>query len=294
MVNNAIRYLCQHNNVSHSVIGVDIGGTKIAAGRVNQRAEVAGAITLPTRATEGFDVSIAQLLSAIEQTLTTEVEAIGICAPGPLSPKTGVILNPPNLPGWIDIPLLQITRDKFGLPVELENDCNAAALGEARFGAGRGHSNVFYAAIGTGIGSGIVLNGELYCGAHEAAGEAGHVTVDYRSPVICTCGAPGCIEAIASGLAIAQEGSAANQHVEAYAGWLGSIVSLLDPGIIVLGGGVLSGSQGPALLQQLRELVPKRTVNPYASQIPIVEAQLGGMSGVIGAASIARGAIEQY
>jgi glucokinase len=276
-----------------TVLGVDIGGTKIIARRVSGDADVAGSTFLPTRAAEGFDVSLAQLWSAIERTITDDVTMIGICAPGPLNSESGVILNPPNLPGWIDVPLAEMTRKKFGLPVRIENDCNAGAIGEALYGAGRGHSIVFYAAIGTGIGAGIVLDGKLFRGAHDAAGEAGHVSVDYRSPVICTCGAPGCIEALASGLAIEQSGTVALDHVDELAAWLASIVSLLDPGIIVLGGGVLGGPLDgnvcQPMLSRLRELVPKRTVNPYASQIPIVEPGLGALSGVIGAAAIARG-----
>jgi glucokinase len=274
------------------IVGVDIGGTKIAAGRVNLNAEVTGSTRLPTRAAEGFEVSLAQLWSAIERTLTSEVRAIGICAPGPLNSNTGVILNPSNLPGWRDVPLAQMAAEKFGVPVTLENDCNAAALAEARHGAGRGHAIVFYAAIGTGIGSGIVIDGHIYRGAHDAAGEAGHITVDYRSSVICTCGAPGCIEALASGAAIESSDSAPGKHVDELAAWLGGIVSLLDPGIIVLGGGVLGADVRAPLLSRLRELVPKRTVNPYASQIPIVEPHLGALSGVIGAAMIARGVAE--
>jgi glucokinase len=282
-----------HPDSNAPIIGVDIGGTKIAAGRVNRNAEAARPIFLPTRAAEGFDVSLAQVWSAIEQALTEDVKAIGICAPGPLNSETGVILNPPNLPGWRDIPLARMAAEKFGIPVTLENDCNAAALAEARYGAGRGHSIVFYAAIGTGIGSGIVIDGNLYRGAHDAAGEAGHVTVDYRSPVICSCGTPGCIEALASGAAVESDGSTPSEHLDELAAWLGSIVSLLDPGIIVLGGGVLGGQIGPPLLSRLRELVPQRTVNPYASQIPIVEPKLGALSGVIGAAMIARGVGER-
>ncbi len=272
-----------------TTLGVDIGGTKIVARRVSGEAELAGSTLLPTRAAEGFDVSIAQLWTAIEQTITSEVTMIGICAPGPLNSKTGVILNPPNLPGWIDIPLVELAEKKFGLPVRIENDCNAGALGETLYGAGRGHSIVFYAAIGTGIGAGIVLDGKLFRGAHDAAGEAGHVTVDYRSPVICTCGAPGCIEALASGSAIEHTRTTALDHVDELAAWLASIVSLLDPGVIILGGGVLGGPVGIPMLARLREQMPKRTVNPYASQIPIVEPQLGALSGVIGAAAIARG-----
>jgi glucokinase len=278
-----------HSDSNAPIVGVDIGGTKIAAGRVNQQAEVSGLLVWPTRAADGYNVSLSQVWSAIEHSMTADVQAIGICAPGPLNSETGVIFNPPNLPGWRDVPLAQMAAEKFGVPVTLENDCNAAALAEARCGAGRGLAIVFYAAIGTGIGSGIVIDGNLYRGAHDAAGEAGHVTVDFRSPVTCTCGAPGCIEALASGAAIESSGTAPGEHLDELAAWLGSIVSLLDPGIIVLGGGVLGGHIRAHMLSRLRELVPTRTVNPYASQIPIVEPQLGALSGVIGAAITARG-----
>src|SRR5208282_374905 len=129
------------------VLGVDIGGTKIATGLVNQSAEVFSARSVPMLANEGYSVSIGQVWRAMEESLTGEVEAIGICAPGPLNPKTGVVLNPPNLPGWRNVPLQEMARKKFGLPVRLENDCNAAGLAEARFGAAKGSSSVFYAAI---------------------------------------------------------------------------------------------------------------------------------------------------
>src|ERR1700676_804270 len=105
------------------LLGVDIGGTKIATGLVNRTAEVFSARSFPTLANEGYSVSIEQVWRAIEQSLTPEVEAIGICAPGPLNPKTGIVLNPPNLPGWRDVPLEKMAREKFGLPVRLENDC---------------------------------------------------------------------------------------------------------------------------------------------------------------------------
>ncbi|HLW75374.1 MAG TPA: ROK family protein, partial [Bryobacteraceae bacterium] len=153
-----------------SVLGIDLGGTKIAAGRVTDGAEIDGAMTLASRAAEGFEISIAQLWSAIERTLDASVEAIGVAAPGPLDPIGGVILTPPHLKGWRNVPLAQMTQEKFGLPVRIENDCTAAALGEARVGAGRGHSIVYYVAIGTGVGSGIVRNGEIYTGAHGCAG----------------------------------------------------------------------------------------------------------------------------
>jgi glucokinase len=265
-----------------TVLGVDIGGTKIAAGLVNERAEVTNSRSISTRASDGFDVSIAQVWLAIEQSLTLEVDAIGICAPGPLNPKTGVVLNPPNLPGWRDVPLARLAQEKFGLPAALENDCNAAGLAEARYGAARGYDNVFYAAIGTGIGSGIILDGRIYHGSHGAAGEGGHMTIDYRGGVVCGCGTPGCIEALASGTALDRGVYDLDAVASALGAWLGAVVSLLDPGIIVLGGGV--SSIGEPLFARLRAIVPARTVNPYS--IPIVPAHLGAEAGIVGAAAV--------
>ena len=285
--NNAIRYnkavLPETQNIS-LVLGVDIGRTKIACGLVDREAGVSGTHRFPTRAAEGFDVSISQLWQAIEQSLTPEVGAIGICAPGPLNPKTGVILNPPSLPGWTDIPLCDLAADRFGLPVSVENDCNAQALAEARYGAGRGFENVFYSAIGTGIGSGIVLGGKIYHGKNGAAGEGGHMSIDYRSETICGCGTPGCIETLASGSALGRIGELdLDELALRLAAWLGGILSLLDPDIVILGGGVTQ--IGEPLFQRIRALVPGRTVNPWAASTPIVPAALGEAAGILGAAS---------
>jgi glucokinase len=261
-----------------NVIGVDIGGTKIAAGRVNDRAGILESRTIPTRAGEGFAASIGQVWRAIDALLTPDVDAIGICAPGPLDPRTGMIINPPNLPGWHDIPMVKMATEKLRLPVRLENDCNAAGLAEARLGAARGFGSVFYAAIGTGIGSGIILDGKIYRGKNAFAGEAGHMTIDYRSETICGCGVPGCIEALASGRFTGD----LDEHARRLAAWLGGIVSLLDPDIIVLGGGVTE--IGEPLFSRLRALAPKWTVNPHAASTPIVPAQF--RSGIIGAAAL--------
>ena len=267
------------------VLGVDIGATKIATGLVSQNAQVSGARTTPTRAADGFETSLAQVWQAIEESLRPEVEAIGICAPGPLNPITGVVLNPPNLPGWRDVPLARLAQEKFGLPVRLENDCNAAGLAEARHGAARGCPKVFYAAIGTGIGCGIILDGKIYHGKNGAAGEGGRVTLDYRSSTICGCGTPGCIEALASGSALDRMGAYDLDEIATRLGaWLGGIVSLLDPGIIVIGGGV--ARIGEPLLERLRAITPQRTINPYASQTPIVPAHFGAEAGVVGAACL--------
>jgi glucokinase len=270
------------------VLGVDIGGTKIATGLVNERAEVSCARSVPTLANEGFGISIQQVWRAIERGLTPEVEAVGICAPGPLNPKTGVVLNPPNLPGWRNVPLQVMAREKFKLPVRFDHDCNAAGLAEARFGAAKGCSSVFYAAIGTGIGSGIILDGKIYHGKNGAAAEGGHVSIDYRSETVCRCGSRGCIEALASGHVLERVSSYDLNEIAVQLGaWLGSVVSLLDPDIIVIGGGV--SKIGEPLFEKLRAIVPGRTVNPHAGELPIVPAHFGADAGIVGAAAVVMG-----
>jgi glucokinase len=270
-----------------TVLGVDIGGTKIAVGRVDQARVVDFRVT-PTLAAEGLEVSLSQVWRAIEASLTPEVEAIGLCSPGPVNVLAGVVINPPNLPGWRDVPLVRLAHERFGLPVRLEKDCNAAGLAEALYGAGRGHANVFYAGIGTGIGCGIVLDGKIYRGAHGAAGEGGHVTIDYGSAILCGCGTPGCIEALASGRAFHNVAEEDLDELAARLGaWLGGMMSLLDPGVVVIGGGV--AQVGEPLFGRLRAVAPDWTVNPYAREIPIVPGEFGAEAGVIGAAAVARG-----
>ncbi len=290
---------------SPTVIGVDIGGTKIAAGRVSRQAEVTAATLLPTLAAEPLESSLAQVFQAIESSIDPSVEAIGICAPGPLNPKTGIVINPPNLPYWRNVPLARIVSDRFALPCRVENDANAAGLAEYRFGAAKGLDSVLYCTLSTGIGTGIVLNGKIYHGKNGAAAEGGHVTIDYRSSAICNCGTPGCIEALASGTAMAARDprfhTAEQIALAAAAGdpdalrilddtadmlsaWLGSLVSLLDPDIVVCGGGV--SKIGEPLFQRLRERVPRRTINQFAAATPIVPAALAGDVGIIGAAAV--------
>ncbi len=266
---------------------MDIGGTKIAVGRVDG-SRVGGFEVTPTLAPEGLEVSLAQVWRAIGASLTPEVKAIGVCSPGPLNSQSGIVINPPNLPGWRDVPLVRLAQEKFGLPVRLEKDCNAAGLAEALYGAGRGHANVFYAGVGTGIGCGIILDGQIYRGAHGAAGEGGHVTIDYGSAILCGCGTPGCIEALASGRAFHDAAEEDLDELAARLGaWLGGMLSLFDPGVVVIGGGV--AQIGEPLFGRLRAVAPDWSVNPYAREIPILPGELGGEAGVMGAAAIARG-----
>jgi glucokinase len=190
-------------------LGVDIGGTKIAAGLVDARGTILFQTRVPMPARGSAADGFRAVQSAIEAIFVASPEAranlggIGICAPGPLDPVTGTILNPPNVPCWRNFPLAAEVERAFGVSARVDNDGNAAALAEAIWGAGVGYKNVFYATLGTGIGTGIVFDGKIYHGRTGSAAEGGHVTIDYRGPQ-CGCGKRGCIEALCSGPAIAR------------------------------------------------------------------------------------------
>src|SRR5271170_2590913 len=190
-------------------IGVDVGGTKVAAGLVNSHGEIVVNLRKPMVADGDAAAGLASVTSAIDalfaaNTIAREaIHGIGICAPGPLDPNTGIVVNPPNLKCWRNFPLASEISQRYNVAVKIDNDANAAALAEVRWGAGRGYKNVFYACIGTGIGTGIVFDGRIYHGRTGAAAEGGHVSIDYRGPV-CGCGKRGCIEILAAGPAIAR------------------------------------------------------------------------------------------
>ena len=251
------------------------------------------------------------------------VQGIGICAPGPLDPTSGVVLNPPNVPCWRDFPLTASLQKLYPVPVKLDNDANAAALAEARRGAARGYKNVFYATIGTGIGTGIVIDGKIFHGRTGSAGEGGHVSIDYRGP-ICNCGKPGCIEILASGTAIANRArelvragtksairdlaggdidaitgeilgkayaagdalaaALLSETIEMLALWLSNTIDLLDPDVIVIGGGAAALYR--PFFDQLRIRIPQLTVNPRANEVPIVSARYGADAGIAGGAAL--------
>jgi len=307
-------------------VGVDIGGTKIAAGLVDANGEISSQTRVAMVSNSSADDGLNAVLSAIAQVLPQHsdgISGIGICAPGPLDPITGIILNPPNVPCWRNFPLAESVQKVHRVTVKVDNDANAAALAEARWGAGRGYRNVFYATIGTGIGTGIVVDGHVYHGRTGAAGEGGHMSIDYRGP-LCGCGKPGCIEVLASGTAIARR---AREHVaaghkssmlelaggdaraingeivrkafdggdalareilietaEMIALWLGNIVDLLDPDVIVIGGGAAVLLK--TFFDDIRNRIPKLTVNPRSSEVPIVHARYGADSGIAGGAAL--------
>jgi glucokinase len=314
-------------------IGVDVGGTKVAAGLVNSAGEITHQTRVPMAAADAA-AGLAAVISAIDSVRAAgndsqaqqTISGIGICAPGPLDPRTGVVINPPNLPGWRNFPLAAEISKVYGLPVHVDNDGNAAALAEALWGTGRGYRNVFYVTLGTGIGTGIIFDGHIYYGRTGAAAEGGHVTIDYHGPR-CKCGKLGCIEILASGTAIARRASEkiaagrtstileqAGGHLDkitgemvghAYAAgdslaeellqetamfltvWLGSIVDLLEPDVIIFGGGVTSMLQ--PFFGEIHNQLPNWSVNPRSQEIPMVTARYGAEAGIAGGAALCGG-----
>jgi glucokinase len=313
------------------VVGVDVGGTKVAAGFVNSAGEIGDV----TRVRMVSDADAAAGLNAVAEAIDKlldigrkrewKISAIGICAPGPLDPHTGVVINPPNVPCWRNYPLAAEISQRYHLPVNIENDANAAALAEVLWGAGKGHAKVFYISIGTGIGTGFILDGHIYNGRTGAATEGGHVSIDYQGP-ICGCGKRGCIEAFISGPAIAKRAQAkleaanirhspildladgkiagvtcelvsrANtagdplakatllETVELLAVYLGNTIDLLEPDVIIVGGGVAAVLQ--PFFNDLRERIPNWCINSRCREIPLVPAHYGANSGIAGGAAL--------
>ena len=190
------------------VVGVDLGGTHIRTA-VLQGPRLQSRVSLLTGENPMPERAIPRIYAATQQALDEarialdQIAGIGIATPGPLNNRTGVIYSPPNLPGWDNVPLLDSFRKQFNVPVFIENDAHAAALGEYMFGAGRGSELMVYLTISTGIGGGVIIDGKILEGANGTAAELGHMTID-RQGERCNCGNIGCLESLASGTAIAR------------------------------------------------------------------------------------------
>jgi glucokinase len=196
------------------VAAIDLGGTKIRSLIVDRRGKVLGLDRRLTEAALGPQAVIERIIASVGQALAVaslepdHLAGIGVAAPGPVDFHRGVILEAPNLPDWIDVPLAALLSERFGRPAFLENDANAAAVGEYRFGAGRAVDQLIYLTISTGIGGGLILDGRLYRGVDGTAGELGHIVIDEQGP-LDDCGLRGCLEVLASGTAIARMGQEA-------------------------------------------------------------------------------------
>jgi glucokinase len=196
------------------VAGIDLGGTQIRAAVLRgahmytRVAMLTGEDPTPERVLPRIYLTLQQALEEAGVELE-ECAGIGVASPGPLDNRTGIIYSPPNLPSWEKVPLRDILQEKYQKPVVVENDANAAALGEFLFGAGQGSRDMVYLTVSTGIGAGVIANGKILEGASGAAGELGHITIDWQSGQRCSCGNVGCLEALASGTAIARQANEA-------------------------------------------------------------------------------------
>lgn len=312
------------------IVGVDLGGTNLVVGAMPaDGSREIGVHTLPTRAALGADAVVDRICTMVETTIATiiaetgatrsQVAGVGIGAPGPLDRKRGLVIISPNL-GWTNFPLRDRVGDKVGLPAVLDNDANCATLGEWWMGAAKGSRNVVGFTLGTGIGGGLIVDGRLYHGSSDVAGEIGHMTIDSTGRR-CKCGNYGCLEAYASGPAIAERARealaggedsvlrvmcdgnlsnltaaivyAASREGDAVAGgvvrdtaqFLGAgianMLNVFNPDVVVLAGGVAQA--GDSLFVPLRAEVRRRAFKPAVDACRIVPGALGGNAGMVGA-----------
>ncbi len=316
-------------------IGIDVGGTKIAAGLVNGEGRILSRFVTHAHSEKEPEFVIDAIELAYRSVLAEsgaaagEIEAVGVGFPGNTNGPAGLVLVCSNLPAWNHVPLRDILVERLGVPVLLDNDTNLGAVGEHRYGAGRGVRHMTYVTFSTGYGIGIIINNGLYVGHTGTAGELGHVVIDIGGPP-CTCGKRGCVMAYASGIGIARMarekvevgaetrlrermppggqripcevvaevamlGDAVAREIITTAGYYGGvglsmIVEILNPELIVMGGGVTR--IGPLLLEPAMAAMREHTQPELWDSVRVVPWQLGDDLGIIGAAAqvFARGA----
>ncbi len=310
------------------VAGVDLGGTKIRTALAGAGGQVLAEVKVPTEADGGMLHVVERILATLKHVQQEagvdgcRLAALGVGVPGPLDAASGVVHTAPNL-GWHNVPFRAVLEEKTGIPVYMENDADLAALGEHAYGAGRGAENMVYVTVSTGIGGGLILNGRLYRGSFGGAGEIGHTVVLPDGPP-CRCGKRGCLEALASGTAIARKAKemvegGAGQGILAAAGGriegvtaaavaaaaaagdeeallvmkeaarylgvaLANVINLLSPSLVVLGGGVMEA--GEFFFAEICRQARRGVLGP-AAKGGIVPAALGGRAGVLGAVYLA-------
>jgi glucokinase len=317
------------------ILGIDVGGTKVMAATFDGAGEILSRARAKTRAWRGDEDVFATILNTARRAIeaaeidSNKLAAIGIGAPGPIDPATGYIIEAANMK-LKDFPLGPRLSEAFSCPVTVENDVSAGVYGEFRAGAARGATNVFGVFVGTGIGGGIIVNGEMYRGASFNAGEIGHITLELGGPR-CGCGNRGCMESLASRTAMTRDirraikrgkkSSVSKLLVKetdvlsgrdlkrAYAAGdelvvrtvnraakiigigLGSLVNVLAPEVIVLGGGVVE-AMGDEFVERAERSMRRTAFGVSVKDLQVARAALGDDAGVIGAATLAREAIE--
>ena len=279
-------------------IGIDVGGTNVKIALVDGEGKIIYSNSVPTYAQMGYEYTVNNIKQAIRDLMketntdAKEIEGIGFDFPGQVDYKTGVVKLAPNIPGWVNVPIAQMIEEEFNIPTRIDNDVRCAALGELKFGAGKGCENFVCITVGTGIGSGLVINGQLVRGAANAAGEIGHIKLQMNGGPICGCGDTGCLEAFASGpsiVAMAQEylkggkstkfremagadgeitpyivakaaeagDPVAKRIFEIVGTYIGmglvSVINLLNPEKVIIGGGVAAA--GDLLLDPIRKTI---------------------------------------
>jgi glucokinase len=311
-------------------LGIDLGGTNIKSGVVDDEGRALSSISLATRAEEGPTVGLDNLVAAAKMAVQASglgwerVAAVGLGSPGTMDIDGGMLLDPPNLPGWNDLPIRQLLSDRLKKPVVLQNDGNAAAYGEYWAGAGKNTHSLVMFTLGTGVGGGIVVGGKILQGRHSHGGECGHIIIEADHGRRCSCGASGHLEAYASAPALVKRTLEALEtapgpsllrsidpdHLSsraiseaAHAGdelarrlmretahYLAvgavSLMHTIDPDIVLFGGGMIAAGAG--FLQDIRADIHAMAFPVPAERTRIEYAQLGGEAGFIGAAGCAR------
>ncbi len=312
---------------SPPTIGIDVGGTKIAAAVVDAEGGVVARRQVPTESDEPVSIVAAIVKVALEMKAAAPAAgAVGVGAAGLVDVKRGVILGAPNI-AYRNVPVRDTVSERLGIPAVVDNDANVAALAESLYGAGRGAGDQIMVTVGTGIGGGIIIGGRIYRGHYGLGAELGHIVIDPDGPV-CGCGNRGCWEAVASGTALgrlarrrveggagadllasaggdldaitgelvgeaAVAGSAFAQDCVAAIGMmlgigLASIVNIFDPEVIVVGGGAAAGT-GELMLGPARDAMTAHVLGPsWRTPARVVPAALGNDAGVVGAAALAR------
>ncbi len=306
-----------------TIVSIDIGGTQLRAAVYKQdQIQPFAQKRVQTKASEPN--AFGRLVKLIEDIWpkNDKVDAIGVSSPGPLDSHTGIIMNPPNIKEWRDFPITTKLTEHFGIPSYLDNDANLAGLAEWKFGAGRGHHNLLYLTVSTGVGGGVIIDDRLLQGHHGLAAELGHTTVQADGP-LCGCGQHGHLESYSSGTAIerfvaeqltagresvhhsnagaknsahviseaAKQGDALSIEAYAVAGkYLGigvaNFLHAFDPSIVIFGGGV--SQSGPLLFDSFEVSLKERVIHPrYLDGLVITRAELRDDSGLLGARALA-------
>jgi glucokinase len=313
-------------------VGLDVGGTSMKAGVLDDTGRALSAVSLPTEAYKGQEHGLARMCETIRASVSAaqltleQIAAIGVATPGTMDIPGGLILDPPNLKPWRNVPVRQHVADAFGKPTAFQNDANAAAFGEYWSGAGKGSRSMVLFTLGTGVGGGIILFERVIEGEHSHGAELGHMKIEMTTPRLCGCGGRGCLEAYASATAVVLrtrealdvDGGKSSLHtaagksdgltaraifdaaaagdplaakmVDETAYYLAvgatNLLHVIDPDMIVYAGGMIAAGEG--FLQRIRHYVHELALPVPATKCQIRYAQLGSDAGFIGAAACGR------